>query len=188
MRPSINCSFISVPIQYFSFKTLNQLILLASILAGLPNTAHCQNISEDTITLISDTSWENHLTKNSSEISFATSLNQNERLTIALSNVKKPKRNPDIVTITTTDQDCIGEHETSINYMEKRKNIIFKYFSKKEPWKSDIHFHITWTKENIITIKLNNESITIKAKKKPKYIYIKSNESIQIKKFFIKSN
>jgi hypothetical protein len=46
-----------------------------------------------------------------------------------------------------------------------------------------MNLSITWTEDRLFTVKLNDQPIPISIQKKPKYIYLMSNQSIELKNF-----
>lgn len=168
-----------------TYKTVYRFLLIICTLTAFSNIVHGQEKLPETLALKANHLWESRFTTKSGSISFTTSLNQNDNLVLVFSNHKKLSLSYDLIRVTSSDQDCIGNHETSVAFRESRKNFVTRYFTERTPWKRDIHFSVTWAEDNHFTIKINNEEIPVKTLRKPKYIYILSNQSIQLNKFTI---
>ncbi len=164
-------------------KILARFFLIIFITTGFPNIVQGQDKQLETIALTPYHLWKNKLTPSSGKVNFTTALNQNGRLTLVFSNHKTISTTHDLIKITISDQDCIGEHEASISFRENKKNLITRYFTERTPWNQNINLSIIWTEDRLFTIKLNDQPIPISIQKKPKYIYLISNQPIELKNF-----
>jgi hypothetical protein len=182
-------SSISQPLNFVSFyycryKILAKSFLIVCITTGFSNIAQSQDKQLETTTSLTPYQlWKNKLTSDSGNINFTTALNQNGRLTLVFSNHKTMSPTHDLIRITISDQDCIGEHEASISFKENKKNTLTRYFTERTPWKQDMNLSITWTEDRLFTVKLNDQPLPISIQKKSKYIYLMSNQSIELKNF-----
>jgi hydroxymethylpyrimidine pyrophosphatase-like HAD family hydrolase len=139
-----------------------------------------------TVIVTNDKSWIETIPSNSGEISFSTTLKQNDILQIIFSKHNKNNQGFELFRIDSTDHNCNGEHETSLKYKESKKNYLAKYFDKKTPWNNTINYSIKWKNKKEFTVTVNESTYSIQIAQNPKYIRINTDSNITLTNFLIR--
>ena len=166
-------------------KLIKLIATLTLFIIAIPIISHAETAAPKNVVLNNEKPLIKKLTYNSGTIRFSTTLNQNEEIKIIFS-TKKNAGHSILLNLITSDKNCIGEHETAINFRENSKYITSKYFDEKTPWKKPLTYSITWENKRIFTINLNGQSISVKTDRKPRYISIQtSGNSVTLEEFLI---
>jgi hypothetical protein len=166
--------------------TIKQFIFWCTlILLTVPTISRAETSIPTTIVLSKDEPLIRKFPSNSGTINFSTNLNQGEEIKIIFSE-KKHMEHTTLLTLTTSDQNCKGEHETSISFREKSKYTVSKYFDARTAWGKPLTYSITWKNKKDFILTLNDNPISIQISRKPKYIHIQTTgKSISLHQFLI---
>lgn len=126
----------------------------------------------DTLTLEKRIYWTQKLPAASGTIQFSTTLNQNDLIDVIFTPSKKIEDSQQLMRLRISDTDCVGEHETSIQYMARDNLLTMYYFEKRLAWRMMQTISISWTSENDYFISANGESAKIKIYKNSRYVHI----------------
>lgn len=140
----------------------------------------------DTITLEKRIYWTQKLPAASGTIQFSTTLSQNDLIDVIFTSGKEVEDSHQLMRLRISDKDCVGEHETSIQYMTRDNLLNMHYFDKRLAWKMTQTLSISWTSKNDYFISTNGESTKIKTYKDARYIHIISKSGqIQLQNLII---
>lgn len=140
----------------------------------------------DTINLEKRIYWTQKLPAASGTIQFSTTLNQNDLIDVIFTPGKEVEDSQQLVRLRVSDTDCVGEHETSIQYMARDDLLTTHYFEKRFAWRMIQTISISWTPNNEYFISANGESAKIKIYKNARYVHIISKSGqIQLQNLII---